>query len=160
MSQSPSPSAAELGERAQTALPRNEIGLRLSPLLPAAWPPASAAVEWLAYRSEPLPTGVIAYKWSGPVSKVTLALSGGEPHAETISDGAALGREGEESASMPDLGPAQQALLDVVLGRRAPDSARAELAAYARWAATHPAMGADLRRRKPEFFRWLDAAKP
>lgn len=160
MSDSSVPLAAALSRRAAASLPHAGLGLRLSPPLPAAWPPQSPQLEWFAYRSTALPTGVIAYQLDGPVHKVSLRLPDGEPRAAAVADGKELGRETDNGSAAPDLGAAEQALVEVVLGRRAPDSARADLAAYSGWASASSQIGADLRRRKPEFFRWLDAARP
>jgi hypothetical protein len=154
------PSAADLSRRAAAALPEGGLGLRLSPPLPAAWPPGLPQLEWFAYRSTALPTGVIAYKVEGPVHKVSLTLPEGQPRAAAVSDGKELGREAGSGTAVPELGSAEQALVEVVLGRRAPDSARADLAPYSQWATASSLVGADLRRRKPEFFGWLDAATP
>jgi hypothetical protein len=154
------PSVVELSRRARAALPRAGIGLHLSPPLPATWPPASAPqLEWFAYEQTPLATGVIASNVEGPLHVVSLALPDGEPRAAMVSDRKALGRDTGAQPDVPDLAAAEQALVDVLLGRRTLDSARADLAPYSRWATAASPIGADLRRRKPEFFRWLDAAK-
>src|SRR5689334_9528080 len=52
----------------------------LSPPLPAAWPPTQEpSVRLYAFRSEPLPTGVIAYRSWSPQAVVTVPLRGGTP---------------------------------------------------------------------------------
>jgi hypothetical protein len=159
--ESPVPSVADLSRRVRAALPQAGVGLRLSPALPAAWPPRGSELEWFTYQRTPLPTGVVAYEVNGPIHKVSLLLPEGEVRVEVLQDGKDLGREDDRPlASHLDLSSAEHALVEVVLGRRAPDDARADLAAYAKWTAASPVVGADLRRRKAAFFRWLDAATP
>jgi len=154
------PSVADLSARAAAALPRSGLGLQLTPALPVAWPPQSPDIEWFAYERTPLPTGVVAYQVSGPSYRVSVTLPDGKPEVTAVPDGKELGRENDRRSGAPKLEAAEQALVDVVLGHRAADSARNELAPYAHWAAASSTIGADLRRRKPAFFHWLDAATP
>lgn len=57
-----------------------------------------------------------------------------------------------------DLGPAQQALLEIVTGRRKAEPARQVLRAYLAWCKASPLVGRDVRARKAAFFTWLEAA--
>lgn len=153
------PSAPEITERARAALAKAGLDLRLSPALPAHWPPRpgdTAALEWFAYQSRALPTGVIAYQVSGPVTKITIALPAAEPRLENISGGDAQGKETEHRPSGQAVNQAEQVLLDVLSGKRTASSAHGELAAYVQWAKSSSVIGPDLLRRKPEFFAWLD----
>jgi hypothetical protein len=159
MAESPVPSVADLSRRVLAALPHGGLDLQISPALPAAWPPRRSELEWFTYESTPLPTGIIAYEVNGPIHKVSLLLPEGQVRVEAIKDGKDLGRE-YDMGFAPNLEAAQHALVEVVLGRRTPDDARAELAVYAKWTATSPVVGADLRRRKAAFFLWLDAVAP
>jgi hypothetical protein len=88
-----------------------------------------------------------------------MTLPEGQPRVTASPDGKNLGREKDGRSLAPNLGPAEQAFVEVVLGHRAAEAARADLAPYAQWAAASSTIGADLHRRKPEFFEWLDAAK-
>lgn len=106
-----------------------------------------------------MPAGIIAYEVRGPLHEV-LTLPDGEPRAAAVADGKDLGREADGLGDTSDLRSAEQALVDVVFGRRSPEAARADLAPYSRWATASSPIGADVRRRKPDLFRWLDAVKP
>jgi hypothetical protein len=159
----PEPSAAELASKARDALSRDGFAAQLSPMFPAAWPPSgdSARLEWFAYESQPLPTGVVAYQVKGPVSKVSLALGGSGPRVEPISEATATGSYTPKvGAGRPDMAAAEQALIEVLLGHRSPESARASLSAFSKWADATPVIGVDMRKRKAAFFRWLESAQP
>ena len=164
MAAQPAPSAAELSSKARDALSRDGFAAQLSPMFPADWPPSkdSAALEWFAYESQPLPTGVVAYQVKGPVSKVSLSLGGtGCPHVEQIAVATATGSYSPRpGAGKPDLAAAEQALIEALQGHRTPESARASLSAYSKWADATPVIGADMRKRKAAFFRWLESGQP
>ena len=147
------PSASELSRRAIDAVAARGIGFRLSPLLPAAWPP-HAELECLAYQVEPLPTGVESFTVKGPAHRVTVRLPSGTAEVSPVSDGKPLGTDRETGACGQ---PAEQALVDVVAGTRSAESARAELSSYVAWAARQGAIGDDVRRRYAAFFAWLAA---
>ena len=148
------PTAAELTRRAIEAVATQGIGFRVSPALPAAWPP-HAELEWLAYRVEPLPTGIVSFDVKGPAHRVIVRLPGGVSEVSTVADGKPLGADRRTGAGGP---PAEQALIDVVAGTRSAESARAELSSYVAWAAHEGAIGEDVRRRHAAFFAWLSAA--
>lgn len=155
----PTLSATDLSTQARGALEPAEFVLLLSPALPSSWPPPSASLEWFAYRNEPLATGVIAYAVSGPVSKVTLGLPAGQPRVEQIRDATVKSDQAQAVLPIPNFATGEQALLDVLTGLRTPEAARAELSVYAEWVDAYPVVGDDLRRRKPEFFRWLEEGR-
>jgi hypothetical protein len=152
------PSIAELSRRAAAALPDAGFGLQLTPPLPASWPAVNAELEWFAYRSTALPTGVAAYELEGPIHRVSLKVPDGEPRVSSVADGRALGRF--TRASEPKLDAAAQVLLEVELGRRTADSARSALADYSQWAKARGPVGVDVRARKSEFFAWLEGGAP
>jgi hypothetical protein len=159
----PAPSAAELSSRARDALSRDGFSAQLSPMFPAVWPPAgdSAVLEWFAYESQPLPSGVIAYQVKGPVSKVSVRLGGTGFRVEPIDrPTAADSYSPRPGADRPDMTAAEQALIEVLQGHRTPESARASLSAYSKWADATPVIGADMRQRKAAFFRWLESTQP
>lgn len=148
------PSVAELSAIARKAASPTGFGIEISLLLPSAWPPVDGQIGWYAYKSEALPTGAIAYRIHGPTSRISMRLPDGPAHVQPISDDQVQGRD-RSSQKRPEMGPAEQVLLDVVMGRRSPDSARADLAPYLAWAAAAPVIGPDVRKRCPEFFAWL-----
>jgi hypothetical protein len=163
MPQSSTLKAEVLTERASAALPNGGLGFRLTPALPAAWPPpaaGSAALEWFAYAARALPTGVIAYEVSGPAHHVTLTLPSGGPLAEVMAEGTAKGREESPGAAVTGLAQAQQALVDVLTGTRKAEAAKTDLKAYLAWAQSSPVIGADVRKRKAAFFAWLESGNP
>jgi hypothetical protein len=157
---SPVPSLDSLALRAQAALVEANLDLVLSPVLPAAWPPEDPAVEYFAYASMPLPSGVIAYRISGPKAKVAVGLSDGSAIISPLEDGMGSGRQDGMGPGAQDLAKAQAALLEVVAGRRTPQAAKADLRAYLKWSHREAVMGADARKRKPGFFAWLEAKDP
>jgi hypothetical protein len=160
MDSRPKLSARDLSSRARLALqPEGGSILMLSPALPTSWPTTSAVLEWFAYKSQPLPTGVIASAVSGPVWKVTLTLPDGEPRVERPRDATVENVRAEAALSVPDLAAAEQALVDVVSGVRTAEDARADLSVYGDWADAFPVMGDDLRRRKPELFQWIEEGR-
>ncbi len=155
----PVPSSSELLLRVRAALPKPGLDLRLSPVLPAHWPIAASGVEWLVYRTEALPTGIISYQVTGPVTRVTTRLPDGKPETESIDEGTAHGVDRGHGPDDPKLHAAEQALIAVAMGRRSPDEARADLTFYLDWAAASPVIGPDVRRRTPEFFAWIEAGQ-
>ncbi|MCA8959640.1 MAG: hypothetical protein KDC38_03970 [Planctomycetes bacterium] len=157
---SPVPSAIELAERAEAALPRPRFDLQRTPALPLDWPPSGAEVEWLFYRSRALPTGAVTYEVTGPTHRISMALPDGDPRVETLENATIDGarRRGIPDADPDDLGRAEQVLIEVLMQHRSPESARGALHAYVDWATT-TVIGGDVRRRKPEFFDWLQASR-
>jgi len=159
----PAPSAAELSSQAREAFSRDAFAAQLSPMFPAVWPPAgdSAVLEWFAYESQPLPSGIIAYQVKGPVSKVSVSLGGTGFRVEPIDRPTATDSYSPRpGAGRPDMAAAEQALIEVLQGHRTPESARASLSAYSKWADATPVIGADMRKRKAAFFRWLEPGQP
>lgn len=155
-----SPDIDFIRQAVDSALGLERLGLTLSPALPMRWPAAHPQVVFFGYESEALPTGVIAYRISGPKVKVTITLPAGRAVVEKLSLSDVSGRETMAFDGVGDLGRAEQALLDVVAGSRTPESVKIELGAYSRWAARNKILGADARRRAREFFNWLDSGVP
>jgi hypothetical protein len=154
-------SVVELEKRARAALPSyDRFFAVLSPALPASWPPSDARIEWFAYRHEPLPTGMIAYRTIGPLYRVSIALPEGQPKVETVAHGVDLGRDDNARDRSAELAPAEGVLVEVLMKRRTPESARAALDPYLVWASGSSALANDVRRRKAGFFRRLAATKP
>src|SRR4051812_6973019 len=124
----PNPSAKELSDRARALLVKSGLFLHLSPALPAHWPMragAPAELVWFAYKSQPLPTGIVTYQVAGPMSKITVSLPAGEPLLENLSDGIAQGKESENGPGGQALSQAEQVLLSVLNGQQTPESAHA-----------------------------------
>lgn len=160
----PAPAAAmqsasldSLTSRARGALAKPGFNLVLSPMLPAAWPPASPAVEFFAYESMPLPSGVVSYRLTGPKFKLALTLPDGPPVLSPLENGQAAGTGYDRWPGAEDMRKAQEALLEVVAGRRDPEAAKADLRAYQKWSQFETVMGADARKRMPGFFGWLES---
>lgn len=149
------PTAEALSERASSALANGGMGLSLTPALPAAWPPAGPDLVYFAYASEPLPSGVVAFKLTGPKAKVSFKLPDGVPIVEAMAIGETSGREA--GSGIPDMRNAEQALLEVIAGNREPEQAKPDLSPYVKWSLRSAVMGADARKRHAEFFAWLDA---
>lgn len=132
---------------------------RLTPVLPAQWPDSSGEAEWLAYRAEVLPTGIVAYSLEGPVAKVTWKFPHGEIRNEKLEAITVKGRT-DDALPAPNMQAAEQALISVLLGHIPADSALAALQPYRAWADATPLLGADVRLRKQAFFDWLEKGKP
>lgn len=156
----PVPSRDSLLQRAHAALAGESFDLILSPVLPAAWPPQGPAVEFFAYASMPLPSGVVSYRITGPKFRLILPLPEGKPVLTAVEDGKASGTEYDRGLGAEGMGNAQEALLEVVAGRRDPEAAKADLRAYVNWSRHGAVMGADARKRKGAFFAWLEAENP
>jgi hypothetical protein len=152
------PSAKNLATLALKAGSPSGFGISLAPVLPSAWPPRDKFLVWLAYRTEPLPTGAIASRILGPVSQVQIELPEGSPTVLQFDSIPSLGRD-RDAGPAPEMTIAEQALVDVITGRRDAESARGELASYLAWVKAKPVIGADMRKRFPEFFTWLEADK-
>jgi hypothetical protein len=150
--------AEELTSRARAALREVDPWPLLSPLLPSVWPPREhepARVEWYAYDSVPLPTGAIAYRITGPRSRVVIDLPDGEPRVEPVREPSAHGTSRDAHFDRDALARAEHALVEVLAGRRIAALARPQLAAYLQWADAADVLGAEALSRKPEFFAWL-----
>ena len=161
-------SAAQLEERAREAL-REPGPLSANPYmgplslpLPAAWPPTQEpAVRLYAFRSEALPTGVIAYRSWSPHAVVTVPLRGGTPKHQQLKP-RALGREDDRPAteSGASMERATEALLQALCRAQVPSGSEAKAirAGYRAWADSQPLAARELRTHAPAFFKWLDTA--
>jgi hypothetical protein len=136
----------------------------LSLPLPVAWPPTQEpAVRLYAFRSEPLPTGVIAYRSWSPHAVVTVPLRGGTPKHQQLKP-RVLGREDDRPASEPgaSVERATEVLLQALCRAEVPLGPEAETlrAGYRAWADSRPLAARELRTHAPAFFTWLDAKEP
>ena len=150
---------ANLRQRARAALGNDFLSLELTMALPTAWPPKDSAVEFLAYQSDPLPTGISAYRIRGPIRRITLALPDGPDRVEVLAGETVLGTERNraEAPHPSDLDKSEQALLDILAGVRGAEAGAKEMGAYLDWLRFHPIIGNDVRGRHREFFAWMDA---
>lgn len=136
----------------------------LSPPLPVAWPPTQEpAVRLYAFRSEALPTGVIAYRSWSPHAVVTVPLRGGTPTQQQLK-ARVLGREDDRPAreSNVSVEQAADALLQALCRAELPSSPEVEAirAGYRAWADSRPLVARELRTHAPAFFTWLDEKAP
>ncbi len=151
---------ASLKQRVRDSLSGGLPGIELSPLLPAAWPPqpasaGAAGAEILAYQSQALPSGIVAYRITGPKSIVSIVLPAGTFSIRAAKDGKSCGTK-RDAGPGPDAGDsAEQALLDVLLGKRTPEAARKDLDGYSQWVSQGSVIAKDVKRRKTAFFTWL-----
>lgn len=156
------PSATELRDKAEAALGALTPGARLTPALPAAWPDARGEVVYLACLREPLPTSLPSDVVHAPSDEVVVDVKSGAARHSALPARAPLGEEqrsltGDGPPSADELLPAEQALVDVVAGRRPAEGARGDLAPYKRWLAAEALLAAELRGRFGAFFGWLKA---
>jgi hypothetical protein len=136
----------------------------LSPPLPIAWPPTQeSAVRLYAFRSEALPTGVIAYRSWSPHAVVAVPLRGGAPTQQQLK-ARVLGREDDRPAKESGISVEQaaDALLQALCRAEVPSGPEAESirAGYRAWADSRPLVARELRTHAPAFFTWLDAKAP
>lgn len=160
-------SATQVEERARETLREpgplaaNPYTGPLSPPLPAAWPPTQEpAVRLYAFRSEALPSGVIAYRSWSPHAVVAVPLLGGDAKQQRLKS-RVLGREDDRpaNASGASVQRATEALLQALCRAELPSGPEAEAirAGYRAWAGSRPLLTRELRTRAPAFFTWLDA---
>lgn len=160
-------SAAQVEELAREvlrepgALSHNPYMGPLSLPLPASWPPSGEPVVRLyAFRSMPLPTGVVAYRSWSPHAVAQVPLRGESSAELQRLKSRALGRSEErgEKDSSASWRQATTALLQALCRGSAPTGAEAEAlrAGYRAWADSQPLIARELRTHAPTFFRWLD----
>lgn len=153
------PTASALRARAAQALGPDPTAL-LTPPLPAAWPDAGGRVVFLRYTVEALGSSLDRARLSSAPHQAVVDVATGTARKLDL---AGAGPLGEEEASMVDgpdeaaLAKAEQALVDVVAGRRPAEGARADLRAYVRWLEAQPLIAVDLAKRHAAFVAWLRA---
>jgi hypothetical protein len=133
----------------------------LSPPLPAAWPPSGEpAVRLYAFRSEPLPTGVVAWRYWSPhaAAQVTLRGEGSAKVQRLKSKGLGRSDERVQQDSSASVEQATAALLQALCRGTLPTDTEAETlrAGYRAWADSQPLIARELRTRAPAFFTWLE----
>lgn len=163
-------SATQIEERAREALREpgpssaNPYTGPLSPPLPVAWPPAQEpTVRLYAFRTVPLPTGVVAYRSWSPHAVVAVPLRGGDSKQQRLKP-RVLGREDDRpvNESGASVERATEALLQALCRAELPSGPEAETirAGYRTWAASRPLVTRELRTQAPAFFTWLEANEP
>ena len=149
----------ELKKEALAALGADAFRADLAPALPTQWPPPGGGIVFYVYRTESLPTGRRRLSVSGPSQRIVFASPDAGPAVESIQPVPVLGEEEQQRAWPRDfsaeLERAEQALIDMVAGRRGPDDQRPALQAYATWLEHSPLMANDLERRAAPFLGWL-----
>jgi hypothetical protein len=162
-------SAAQVEERARDVL--REPGLLsaahpylgpLSPPLPTAWPPSGEPVVRLyAFRSEPLPTGIIAYRDWSPHAAAQIALRGDAPPKLQPLKPRRLGRREDsvEKQAPASIEQATTVLLQSLCRSSLPTGAEAETlrSGYRAWLDAQPLIARELRTHAPSFFTWLES---
>lgn len=116
-----------------------------------------------AFRSEALPTGVIACRSWSPHAVVAVPLRGGAPTQQRLK-ARLLGREEDRPAkdSGVSVERAADALVQALCRAELPSGPEAEAirAGYRAWADSRPLVVRELRTQAPAFFTWLDAKEP
>jgi hypothetical protein len=161
-------SAAQVEERARDVLREpgplsaNPYLGPLSPPLPVTWPPSGEpAVRLYAFRSMPLPTGVVAHRFWSPHAAAQVPLRGEAPPKLQRLKPRVLGRGDErvEREARASVDQATTVLLQALCRASLPMGAEAETlrASYRAWADAQPLVARELRTHAPTFFTWLDA---
>jgi hypothetical protein len=122
----------------------------VTPLLPSEWPPTSGRVMVLAYPMAPLESGVTRYSLFAATHRVMIDVNDGTVTTEALGTkkGKKLGAiEKTRERSDDPIHAAEQALVDVVAGRRPPEKARMMLYPYGEWVDGHGAVGKDVEGR-------------
>lgn len=130
----------------------------LTPALPNAWPPEPGSVVYLAYPLDPMETGVNTYRLGRASLKVTLAVADGSTQSESLNPkGKALGRiELDRGLTAGDpVRKAERALLTIAAGDKTAEEVKFALYSYDKWLDDHALIGADVRKRQPEFSKFL-----
>lgn len=149
--------ASALRDEALLALGPDPTAL-VTPALPAGWPDARGRVVYLRYAVEALPSSMDRARLASLPHQAEVDVATGAARRVDLPGAGPIGEEGEAPVDAPDaatLAAAEQALVDVVAGRRPAEAARADLRAYARWLASQPLVARDLERRHAAFVRWV-----
>jgi len=152
--------AVELLALANTALDQvlePGVARMVTPLLPTEWPSTSGKVMVLAYPMAALESGVTRYTLFVALYQVTIDVDDGTVATESIGKkGKKLGSfEKTRERSDDPIHGAEQALVDVVAGRRPPEKARMLLLPYTQWVEGHGAVGKDVNVRMKGFLEAL-----
>ena len=152
--------AAELLALANTALDQVlEPGAprMVTPLLPSEWPPTSGKVMVLVYPLAVIEGQLTRYTLLAPSHRVTIAVSDGTVTTEPLGKKSKKLGSIEKTRERSDdpIHGAEQALVDVVAGRRPPEKARMLLMPYTTWVEGHGLLGKDVSGRQKAFFEAL-----
>jgi hypothetical protein len=100
---SAAPKCPSVAEAAALAGEPSDLSAKLTPPLPVSWPPSgSPAVRYFDFRSEALPTGVVAYSLESPSVEITIPLDGTPVKRRTLGKRTRLGRSEGVSNVQPD----------------------------------------------------------
>jgi hypothetical protein len=129
--------------------------------LPTEWPSTSGRVMVLAYPLGPTESGVTRYTLFAASHRVTIDVNDGTATPEPLGKkGKKLGTiEKSRERSDDPIHGAEQALVDVVAGRKPPEKARMLLLPYTQWVETHGAVGKDVDARVKAFVESLQKKK-
>jgi hypothetical protein len=153
-----SKTAKQLKEEARAALGAEAFRADLAPALPTQWPPPGGGIVFYVYRAESLPTGRVRYEVRGPSQRIVFADPAAAPVVESITP-VLLGEEDQQRAwpagFNAQLERAEEALVDIVAGRRTAEDGRPALQAYATWMAHSALVAHDLHCYAASFLAWL-----
>ncbi len=129
----------------------------VTPLLPSEWPPTSGTVMVLAYPLTPIEGELTHHTLMTASHRVTIAVGDGTVTTEPLGKKSKkLGTIDKTRERSDDpIHAAEQALVDVVAGRRAPEKSRMLLMPYTTWAEGHGLLGKDVSGRQKPFFEGL-----
>jgi hypothetical protein len=141
---------AALDQALEPAAPR-----LVTPLLPTEWPSTSGKVMVLAYPMAPLESGITRYTLFAASHRVTIDVGDGTVATEPLGKpgkGKKLGSiEKTRERSDDPIHAAEQALVDVVAGRRPLEKSRMLLQPYTVWVEAHATVGKDVNARLKGF---------
>jgi hypothetical protein len=152
---------ADADRVARDALGSAALSSHLTPALPDSWPPSTHVVRYLAYPSEPLPTGRVAYEIGAATHVIEVHLDNGVATPHGLPSGPALGIQTRHGAdpSADAMAAAERALFDVVVGKTTPDVARPGLEPYVAWFGANAVIAQDVGARMPAFVTWLGVSR-
>lgn len=154
------PPCLTLAQAQEAAGAPKELSAKLTPPLPVSWPPSGEpAVRFYDFRSEPLPTGVVAYGVDSPSAELTVPLDG------TKVKRRALGKRKRLGTFTPPIDPpargepAGQLLMQLVCEGRGPTPPEAAQlrASYGAWLRAEPLVRGWLALQSGPFVAWLSA---
>jgi hypothetical protein len=131
----------------------------LTPALPPSWPLEGADVEYLVYPLTPMETGVNRYTLGQAKLRVVMSAADGTTRTEELpaKGKKALGKTelGRGLTASDPVRGAERALFQVATGAKTAEQAKFSLYAYDKWLDGNDLIGADVRKRKPEFSKFL-----
>lgn len=153
----------EMRQSARGALQGRDGDLLLTPGFPDPWPPRGdrdAGLIFLAYESEPLPTGEKSSRIVSPSGEVHVAAD--PPYAASLAALAPyeLGIERRRSSQpIEELDEACDRLVGLLRGEPDRSAAARVRRAYGTWLEEHPLLAGVVAERFPAFAAWVQGAE-